>query len=445
MRLADAWARLPGLTVQERDISREQAALHRLACWAGGFTSELALAPPQTVLLEVAGSLRLFGGAASLFAQVAAGCRAQGFSLRAALAPTPLAAQWLAFAGDGEPCLSVGELPSRLARLSLAALDLPAAATARLAGFGARRLGDVLRLPRAGLARRVGAEFVANLARALGELPDDRPRFAFPATFVEHLELPARFDHAPALEFACRRLLSALCGWLAARRSGVRLCVFELVHERGAAVQLATRLELGLSEATRDPERMERVLAECLQRLVLPAPVESLTLRAASPELLPGTPGELFARRASGGGACAQSISMPALVERLQARLGRECVHGLASVAEHRPECASRVLRPGEAGGKGQTCGVLPASGARPLWLLRQPVALPELAGRPQRGGPLRLLAGPERIESGWWDAAEPDCPGDVRRDYFVAVSQRSEWLWIFRCETGWFLHGFFS
>jgi len=57
----------------------------------------------------------------------------------------------------------------------------------------------------------------------------------------------------------------------------------------------------------------------------------------------------------------------------------------------------------------------------------------------------LRLLAGPERIESGWWDAAEPDALGDVRRDYFVAISIRQEWLWIFRCRAGWFLHGVFA
>jgi protein ImuB len=55
------------------------------------------------------------------------------------------------------------------------------------------------------------------------------------------------------------------------------------------------------------------------------------------------------------------------------------------------------------------------------------------------------LLAGPERIESGWWDAAEPAATGDVRRDYFVAISPRAEWLWIFRSQAGWFLQGFFA
>jgi len=54
----------------------------------------------------------------------------------------------------------------------------------------------------------------------------------------------------------------------------------------------------------------------------------------------------------------------------------------------------------------------------------------------------LRLVAGPERIESGWWDGA------DVRRDYYVASDSRGARFWIYRdCvgERKWFLHGIFG
>jgi len=69
---------------------------------------------------------------------------------------------------------------------------------------------------------------------------------------------------------------------------------------------------------------------------------------------------------------------------------------------------------------------------------------LPECNGVPQRGGDLLRLAGPERIESGWWGQDE-DATGDVRRDYYVACTARHEWLWIFRDADGWWLHGFFA
>ena len=54
--------------------------------------------------------------------------------------------------------------------------------------------------------------------------------------------------------------------------------------------------------------------------------------------------------------------------------------------------------------------------------------------------GPLTLVAGPERIESGWWDG------NDVRRDYFIARTPRDALLWVFQeRQSGWYLHGVFS
>mgnify|MGYP000057601428 FL=1 len=53
-------------------------------------------------------------------------------------------------------------------------------------------------------------------------------------------------------------------------------------------------------------------------------------------------------------------------------------------------------------------------------WLLEAPRPLPEKNAVPlHEDGPLTLLAGPERIESGWWDG------GDVKRDYFIARTPR--------------------
>ncbi len=448
LRLAEAWALLPGLVVQQRAVEREQAALHRLACWAGSFTSEVSLAPPQTLLLEVAGSLRLFGGAEMLFRRVVAGCREQGFVPQAALAPTPLAAQWLAWAGDDRLCLEIGELDARLAGLPVEVLALSAEKQACLSRIGARTLGDLLHLPRAGLVRRLGVELGNDLARAFGMLPDPKSRFVFPEHFVERLELPLPVDSAAALAFAGRRLIMALAGWLAARGRGVSRCVFEFEHVGDGRRQPATLLALAFSGATRDGERMLRIFSERLQGLVLAAPVTVIGLRADASEKLPGHSANLFGERSER----TANESVTTLIERLQARLGEESVHALSAVAEHRPEKASqRIAAALPAGGKVHSplsanpvsAGSFP--GPRPLWLLSKPRSLREQSGLPQCGGPLRLLAGPERIESGWWDEAEPDALGDVRRDYFIAISMREEWLWIFRNRVGWFLHGLFS
>ena len=63
----------------------------------------------------------------------------------------------------------------------------------------------------------------------------------------------------------------------------------------------------------------------------------------------------------------------------------------------------------------------------------------------PHYQGALSLLAGPERIESGWWDGK------DAKRDYFVAQNPEQSLLWIFRdrpaqsAAGSWYLHGIFG
>jgi protein ImuB len=76
------------------------------------------------------------------------------------------------------------------------------------------------------------------------------------------------------------------------------------------------------------------------------------------------------------------------------------------------------------------------------VWLLEKPELLDEQDGLPRRHDLLRLLEGPERIETDWWNGR------DVSRDYYVALDSRGVRLWVFRERTsphGWFLHGVFG
>ncbi|MGE5468241.1 MAG: Y-family DNA polymerase [Ignavibacteria bacterium] len=425
MGLAAARAMAPRIVLAPREPAHEAAALEALACWAGGFTPRVALTP-QALLLEIGGCLRYFGGAANLLTAVGEGAVAQGFHAQTAVAPTALGALWLAQAGTAAICPDLPALSRALDTLPL--LPLPPRAQELLRGFGVRTLGEARRLPRSGVARRIGAEVMAALAQAYGELPDPQRDFIFPEIFAQGVEFPAPVDNAGALLFVARRLVAALAGWLAARQAGIELCVLEFAH-RGRE---ASRLELRFAAATRDPARFERVLRERLERLTLIAPAEGLRLVAAGVDL-PGRSDALF------GSGQANDDDFAALVERLRARLGEERVQGIVAVPDHRPEAATRLAAQG-------TRGEPAAAGPRPFWLLPAPEPIAERGGRPWRKGPLRLLAGPERIESGWW--GEGEGLGDARRDYFVALTADARWAWVFRqlgAPGGWFLHGWFG
>ncbi len=408
-----------------RDPEQERTALEGLAAWAGQFTPTVSLIPGTGLLLEVEGSLRLFHGPLALRTLVENGAAELGYTAHCALAPTPLGAWILALAGKPLLIRDRSALEKALAPLPLDTIGLEPGTLATLKGMGLRRLGDCLNLPRAGLGRRLGPEVLRFFDRAVGRLPDPRKPFLPSPRFHSRLLLPAEVESAEALLFAARRLLLELTGVLQGRNAAVQRMVLELHHRD----RPSTELVLGLVAPSRDPEYLAGLLRARLERFELPAPVDEIVL--AADQLLPlsAEHPDLF----SNGDV--ESGDWRRLVEQLRARLGSEAVFGCRPLPEHRPERAWRRTTPGE---KGESFDFPP----RPAWLLPEPQALDEIDGRPCRGGFLHLIAGPERIESGWWDRQPAE------RDYFVAEDAAHARLWIFRELRGrrrWFLHGIFG
>jgi protein ImuB len=425
MPVGAAHALVADLKILPRKPRAEHAALTGLAAWCGRFTPEVSLEPPNALVLEVAGSLQLFGGAEALLEQVADGVAGLGYRACCCLAPTPGGALVLAACGHRGVIPHLDALRTALAKLPLASLGFGRQGLEDLRRMGLRRIGELLRLPRAGLAERFGVERVQHLLRLLGKAPDLRRRFEPPVHYRGRIELPAEVVRADALIFPCRRLLEELGGFLTGRQSGVQQLTWHLHHGE----QRETRLILGSGRPERDPQLWLELLRERLTRLVLPAGVRALTLGACELQPLSPAAGELFPELAR------RRAPDTRLLDRLRARLGDDAVRGLALVADHRPERAWRWCAPGEVGaGRGRP--------DRPLWLLAEPLPLQVRNRRPCWDGELDLGVERERIETGWWDGHE------VARDYFVATTTRGERLWIYRDlngRRGWFLHGLFG
>jgi len=435
LRRATALSLAADLTLVEHDPLLERMALGQVAGWLAQFTPGTSLQAPDGVLLDVEPSLRLFGGRERLVARIREGLTAMGFAAWLADAPTATAAWLLARWKDGASIEHESLLTARLAPLPVELLESAAPHREALAAIGVRHLGDLVRLPRAGLARRYGPALLAELDAALGRKAEPRTWFQPPEHFSARLELLARVEHAEALLFGARRLLLQLAGWLGARQAATRDLLLTGEHESGRHPHPPTRIELRLAQPSRDPDRLLGVLRERLAAVRLPAPVHTLRLDCTQVVTLPHRAGELFPVAES------DTEGLARLIERLQARLGRSQVQRLLLAADHRPEAAYRmepVDRPAQN-------PELPLPGLpRPLWLLDQPVPLPERQQRPWWQGPLTLLAGPERIETGWWDGHL------VQRDYFIAEGATTGWVWIFRTrptdtDSGWFLQGVFG
>ncbi|HRO88174.1 MAG TPA: DNA polymerase Y family protein, partial [Chiayiivirga sp.] len=237
------------------------------------------------------------------------------------------------------------------------------------------------------------------------------------ARFAARVELSHRVESSQALLFPLRRLTGDLALYLGARDGGVQRFELVLEHEDHPA----TRVPVGLLAPEREAGLLFELARGRLERAAVPAPVEALALHAES--LPPFAPEhrDLFDPRPQ------QAVPWEVLRERLRARLGEDAVQGLALRADHRPERAS-------APGESDAPAPAPTLDApRPAWLVRE---APPLYGAP------RVLAGPERIESGWWDGA------DARRDYYRVLTRDGREAWVYRERGGdgtWHLHGWFA
>lgn len=416
-RLAEAEAICRNLLTEAHDTRRLESDLFLIAAWAYRFSSEVALAPPRAIVLEIGKSLRLFGPWPRLEARLREELAGLGFHHRIALAPNPSAAKVLAGAEDGACVNSPDELERALAPIPIAHAGLPDHAAEALPGMGLRTLGQLLALPRAGLQRRFGAALVVALDRLLGARPHPYTPYLPPDRFEGHIELPAEITSHTTLLFPLRRLLSDLAAYVAARDGGVQQFVVRFAHEHAAPTDVTT----GLLAPEREASALLDVVKLRLERTTLPKPVVALGVIAES--LPPFVP----AGRDLYDGRLANTVDWAQLRERLRARLGEHAVHGLTVDPDPRPERASRD-------GDSSNSEAGPTLPPRPTWLLDRPI--------PLRGPAPRILAGPERLETGWWDG------GDIRRDYYVLELATSQRAWAF-CPPGehgpYMLHGWFA
>jgi protein ImuB len=424
LRLTAALALAESLSVLERSPEAERAALESFAAWAHKLTPLVSIEPPDSVLLEVAGSRKLFGTFAAIKELVVRELDRRRLQHLSCLAPTALAALWLARAAR-EDVLTERELPSRLGALPVDVARWPDEVCRLLSESGVRTLGDCLRLPRDGFARRAGRATLRDLDLALGRDTDGRAAYEAPRFWRMRSDAFEETCDCAVLVSALGGMLDRLAETLRREQCQVRKMTIVFAHLRHAP----TVEQFELLEPTHCKERLLALVADRLERLTLPMPAIALSLRAGPFQPLVLREPELFAKRGL-------RISSSELLERLRGRFGATAVYGIGAVAEHRPESAwAKLSAPGSA-----RAAVPPRKQNRPLWMLPDALPLGSRAARQYYEGEVRLRAGPERIECGWWDGR------DVGRDYYRAVSECGQELWVYRDRGGeWHLHGLFG
>jgi protein ImuB len=439
-----------------------------LSWWALQFSPRVTVLE-GAVLLEVQASERLFGGRKALLHRIQRECgELQVASM--AVAPTALAARGLLRcmacptvpdnAANAAPTVAVAACTQRTLAAVLDALPLSALLATvphepTLQRLGCNQLGQVRALPRGGVSRRFGAALLNALDQAYGQQIEIYSWVTLPEQFSVRLEFNSRIELAEGLMFGAHRLLGSLKAWLTVRQSGVTGISLHWEHDlqrRGEAK--AGSLVVRTGQASRDTQHLARLLSEHLARTELLAPVVAITLQALDVEPLPTMSASLLPDDAASG------ESLQQLLERLSARLGAQRVLTGHTVADHRPQRMQAWAPYTQATAAPDVPGHW---ASYPCWILRQPLRLAVVKDKPIYQGPLQLMAGPERIETGWWPQPDGGLIDDLTdsltlRDYFIASSEMAGLLWIYRQRTGlagstasgaaqvgWYLHGIYG
>lgn len=498
--LRDATAICPALLTMPADPLTEARFLLTLRRWAGRFSPWVAEEPPAGLMIDLTGAAHLHGGEEGVLAQVAEDCENLGLTVRAAIADTPGAAWGLARysggdlgtvrsgdaidqearatrsravkrrgweRGGGAPrpvaargaeaavISPPGRLHEALSGLPLAALRLDADVVDRLMRLGLRRVGDIMGLPRAALARRFGADTLRRLDQAMGLEPEPVSPARPPMHFAVRLTLPEPIGLRTDVEAALDRLLPPFCDKLRAKGRGVRRVLFQGFRADGGVASV----EIGLARAADSPDRIRPLLHLKLDQIDAGFGIDCLRLEALATEAVSAVQHrgqlEVTAQALANAGrvTAGSAQALEDLIGRLGARLGTEAVLRLHPADSHVPAKSAKLLMAAWSQPHDGLWPVPPAP--RPLVMFRpEPVEAPETRDLParfrwrRRDCAVRMAVGPERLQPEWW-FEDPDWRGGTR-DYWRVETEGGERLWLFYGQGGavtdqWYCEGTFA
>jgi len=372
----------------------------------------------------------LFGGEAGLMAVLMA--RMPG--ARMAIADTAAAAWGVARYGGA------------LMELPVAALRLPPETIAKLRKIGVRTVGQLARLPRAGLVAGYGKAPALRLAQALGEAPEIIRFMSAPPEWreLEHYVEPI---FAPAqLQEALARLAAKLCVRLEDATLGATALTAQFYRIDHAVPHIA----LGFALPCRDEWQIAKLLRERLAQDIDPGfGIESIALEASAVEALAPVQRDMASKT--------PDYEKP--LNTLLNRLGSANFWRSVPQDSYIPEYAAKRVPVSQ-----QPVPWIKPHHPRPVRLLTPPVPITAIAPVPDdppvqftwegRVHRIRHATGPERIARDWWahpcDPTRPEA--EKIRDYYVVEDAQGGRFWLFRAglhegisAPRWYLHGVFA
>ncbi len=432
MGLGSAAALCHNLHVHPYSIELEKNKLKEIAQWAYLVTSDMALLPPNGLLIKASNMLSFYNGLDNYWLELKSHLELLNIQFSFATGYSPLSAILLGKQSINQVTNNVEQMKAWANQQTLSSSELPTKQVERLNRVGINLVEDLLKLPLQEVARRFDIDLVNYVGRLNGQFKHLIDFYHPPESFQQYLELLFDIENILYIEKPLLKLLNQLECFLKLRDR----VAFELTLTLHLRDKDDHPVSFYSAQGDYLAEKWANLTHLTLESLKLTAPVQGLTLslirhgepQMAYHDLFDGNTGTLAALD---------------LLSLLQAKLGQACIQTPKMQQDPRPEknnqysqptlshVAKKALTPQKANQQTTTAISINQQRLRPSILLPEPEVLTES---------ITLSQGPERIVSGWWDGEK------IIRDYFIAYSKNGRWLWVFRTpDKQWFLHGLFS
>jgi protein ImuB len=440
--------------LRKRSPANENAAQAALLDCATRFSPRVESTAPGTVILDLAGTEKLFGSVQVLTQKIALQAAEFGFELNIATAADPDSALYAARGFPGITLIPAGEEAERLASLPVDVLSISPEMMGILDSWGIRNFHALALLPPVPIVERLGQEGLQLQKIARGETRRTIVPAAPAVDFIESFEFDDPVETLESLTFILNRLLQQVCARLAARslatnelRLKLGLEVRQLKSgENKEFYERAWKLPLPIQ----DSKVLFRLAYLDLENNAQPAPIQKIIVQAVPVKPRHAQSG-LFAP------ASLETEQLEITLARIRGIVGTADENGVACVGSprvldsHKPD--SFTVQPFSGMNEDEEPDSSPAAPIISLRIFRPALETAvELAEEKPcsvslRKKQLRVLAasGPWRSSGNWWSASS----AWTRDEWDVALKTAEGVgfyrIYLDRIRNKWFVEGGFD
>ena len=460
------------LYVVPYQIAEEEAYLLTLAEQLYSATANIALFPPQGLALKVGDMLQLYQHLNVYIKAINSVLSPYQLNMNFACGYSVMSAQLLACAGVNMITTDQNIIMKESAGLRVDQLFITDKAKSSLARLGIKTLAQLQALPIKECAKRLDSNTIKYLAQLKGQKVKSL-HFYQPKHYFEHsVELLYEMMNLDVLLQPIKQLLKLLEAFLLRRDyvcQQLELCLFHRIDGLSHVLQQSLIVNSATGEYL--AAQWLNLVNLKLSNIKLLAPITKVSLRVQHFQPNTGEVDDIFQGRKG-------PLSFAQLASLLVNKLGDGKVLRLQQGNDHRVELASCYLpfinysadkvsnNNSQNTGKGNNVVIADKSiqyavekhGLRPSFLLAEPEPLMSN---------IRVLHGPERISTAWWqqskdkvmlqsenseaiDNNETAAEHGYQRDYFVAKNAQGQYCWVYKelnsqRKNQWYIHGYFS